>query len=905
MLSQFGLPRFSFALATLGLLLLGTACTRNANTEKVRLVIPYGSTSSSSSLAAGDTLKMAIVNIQVPGRPTPIVQEFDFESNPVPWGTPLDLVVNAVPAGQGYVIQFLGIFETSAGASMLITYGDATADVGVGTTTINIQATPAGTATREGNVSGRFFTNASSGPTGTLVAYYNPPNGKPRMAVNKSSIVAGWFNVFVLDNIPMTHEVVESGTAIFSALTIGAPALTTGVQVVKMQTPSAYRKDQRNNVVEVRQIVARDQYLGFFKNSDSSITLSSYSVCYASNIQEGLVGLYGAYNGATGKLSQPVLYNSVAGTASDMRPIGGGSAVATYSQYSTETSCNPSSGNQLNFYHHRVNRDEAGYSGIKPPFRLIDPYANYGGYLRQVYDSGTNSIKLEWNYLYGAGPGSGAVDGLDILTLYSTSGGSSGGKDDDCARYLSQGYQVTGSLTTGVTSYSFTSGSLSSNNYWGHQFALCTFKLASDGTKKYVGSPAHSECNGSGCGDYSHFGWGSQAGSVTLATNVESAFSIHRSRVNSVDATTSNLYTLAYIDPSSYNYGSMDSNGEVMFTVMAEGGSSVCGTFNGQQISPGMTAFARILAAMPNVLTIPKGTFVDGLSNAGVSGAVTLGNFCYVAATKVPHFTDLNIQNYLYVGGFSYLNSDAGGILAFRVSGDLSIAAGVTISAAGAGFGGGSGGYFGSGHRKPTDSSGYVSGSNGGAVSMGLGGGGGSPVAYGGDGISSIGSPIGNLGGAAIQSGAGGGGNILFGLGGGGGYDGGSGGGIVFVSARNLIAAPASLISAKGYNQQSTAGGGGGGGSVILVADRAVGSLGVSTQGGDSSATYGGGGSGGAGAGGYVAKILCSSGALTIAGQSTMVSPGVGSVPANASGGAYNGQVYDANSSGWNPACSN
>jgi hypothetical protein len=177
-----------------GILLIGlslslSACTRSLGVnEKVRLVIPFNG--SSSSLGAGDLLKVAVVNIQVPGRPVPIVKEYEFENSPIPWGTPIDLVVDNVPSGPGLLVQFMGVFETTTGASYLITYGDALIDVGVGTTNVVINAVAAGTANKEGRIAGRYFDSPTTGPTGTLVAKFRPPNNRC-LLINQTSLPVG------------------------------------------------------------------------------------------------------------------------------------------------------------------------------------------------------------------------------------------------------------------------------------------------------------------------------------------------------------------------------------------------------------------------------------------------------------------------------------------------------------------------------------------------------------------------------------------------------------------------------------------------------------------------------------------------------------------------------------------
>ncbi|MGE3387667.1 MAG: hypothetical protein AB7K41_13135, partial [Bdellovibrionales bacterium] len=562
--------RLNKMILALGLSILSVSCTRATDGEKVRLVIPFNG--SSSSLAAGDMLTFAVVNIQVPGRPA-IVREFEFDSNPVPWGTPVDLVVPNVPSGPGILIQFMGVFDTAAGASFLLTYGDALVTVNKGTTLVNLTATPAGTATKEGRVAGRYFNSSTSGPTGTMVTYFQPPDlTKPRMAVTKNNMVSGWFNTLVLDNIAMTHVMIESGITIFSGLTIGHPALATGNHVLRMDSASYYEREEKNSVTQVRPRVSGAYYLGFFKDANGPASFAPYQVCYASSYTEGMPGWYGVYANTT--LSSPLAYAMSAGPGVGLYPSAGGFA-ATYSGWATNLNCDPTTGTQLSFYHHRMaNEGEESFAGMRPPFRLVEPFANHGGYLSVNYQGGSvPMMQLKWAYLNGAAPfASGSeVTGADVLYKISTSGSTTGGgRDDSCGYYMDQGYSVLGSVTTSSGLYSFTSSTqtpLSNNNYYNYQFAVCAYGMK-NGQKVYIGEPIASSCTG-GCGALEHYGWGTQ--SLTLAGGgAEANMGLHYARATAVDAATSEYYTVLSLSsngiPEEFTAGDVGS--EILLTVL-------------------------------------------------------------------------------------------------------------------------------------------------------------------------------------------------------------------------------------------------------------------------------------------------------------------------------------------------
>ncbi|MBX7231606.1 MAG: hypothetical protein K1X29_05925 [Bdellovibrionales bacterium] len=893
----------------------GVGCTRGASTKAVKLILPFNTSQSQgkASLSAGDQLRHAFINIQIPSRSLPLVQEFDFENNPIPWGSTVDLTVNDVPQGKGYLIQFLGVFSTIDGASYMLTYGDAAADIGSGQNLINITATAAGSASREGRIAGRYFnrtdnSNNPTGPTGTLIAYYIP-DGKPKMALDKSSIIEGWFNIFALDTIPITYELVgDTNTILFSSLTLNSSLLASGPQLLHMQVPSFYRRNQRNSAVEVRRQVASDYYLGFLKDpSMSNLSLSTYKICYANDIQEGLQGWFGAYDGATDKFSAPIKYDSSSsGTSSDLKPVGG--TAVSYSSWILNESCNAdNSSSQLTYYHHRNKNGSDEFAGLRPPFRLIDPYSMYGGYLRKKYILGTNTIELKWKYLGGAAPavsGTG-LNGVDILMKNYNSGSTSTSTsntsgDSTCANFLSQGYSVVATLTDGSDHYEYSEAGLSATNHFGYMFALCGYKTSSSNEKKYLGAAIRSDCSWQNCGEMDHFGWGITSATVSTSGSAESTLGVHSARVENVSVS-NDLYTVLTLNGTApSNFTSSDSGGEVMLLVVGEGSTGDCGTTQGQSLKPGIRAFTKILLTDGSYLKIPKGTFLDDINNNYLyASSSNSANFCYVTATKVPHFTTLTLGANLSVGGFNY-STNGGGIVPFRVSEQLTISSGVSMSAASLGFAsGGSGNYAGAGHKK-APSSGNTVANSGGNTASGISGGGAGPFSLGGSGLNSLGNlNIGSGGGNAPLS-PGGGLQFMFG-GGGGGY-GGSGGGIIFIAARYLTAGSNSTINVSGGNQISTGHGGGGGGTVLLMSDKADGSLSVLAKGGNSS-TSNTSGQGGAGGGGLIYKLICSN---NLSSFTTDVASGTGPAAAGSTLGASDGQVFDgSNVIGNNPACQN
>lgn len=884
-----------------------TGCTRDVEPkETLRLIIPTGSVGGSSklTLAAGDVLTYAVVNIQLAPNATPIVRQFEYHENGLPAGSSIVLNVENLPQLPNVLVQFLGVFETASGASRQITYGETLVSIGVGTTPATITAAPVATVNKEGRVAGRYFTSSTGGPTGTLVAYYDPPDQankppSPRMAIEKSKIMAGWFNIFVTDTIPFDYVLSETGTVIFGNISLGSGALTNapGDHKLIARTPAHYQREGSGTTAKTRYQNTNDIVFGFFKDANGPGSFSTYKVCYPASYKEGIVGWYKTSTGTPSKLTDPVIFSSSSPGANDVQVISGGFTTPDFATFATNTFCSNSQ-YELPFYFHRLNGSDDDFAGIKPPFQLVDPYKRWGGYLRRTF-SGSNSIQLNWKYLYGATPvaSESGFTGVDILMKYNNNSSTSSNGDTNCNTLKSQGYLVTGSLTTSAETYTFTEGTLTANNQYNYQFAVCPFKL--DGTMKlYVGNHIEADCTN--CGAFEHYGWGS---SITVAGGgiAESSLGIKHARVFDTDAS-NDLYTIVSLSPSSsYPFAYNDSGGEVMLTVLGERNNASCGSYQGQDINSGMNHFARILKsdAANNLLYIEKGTLADSLSTTHLMDAPSATDFCYVQATKVAHFRDLNITSNISFLSFDYGDS-GGGIIPFRVSGMLSVAGGVTIGGTAGGYSGGGAISTGSGHLATTGAS-FVSGNSGGAGAMSIAGGGAGPISMGGFpyGTSSVNNTI-NRGIPALSSGNGQF-DLLFGGGGGGtiSSSGGGGGGIVFLSTRNLVAGGTGIyINATGGSPTNTSAGGGGGGSIVFLSERPSGQTSLQVKGGNT--TFVGSYRGGSGGGGTIYNLVCSYfESPTILPNATAGDGGAGGADT-----AEPGQVVNSASLGsYNPAC--
>jgi len=107
------------------------------------------------------------------------------------------------------LIQVLAVYQSPINDAMTFYYGDSTKQLSAEVEPVSIEIASLGGATPTimGQISGRYFTSASNGPTGDLVIKFNTGNGKPKLTIERSTILNGWFSVFGLSSVALEYEV--------------------------------------------------------------------------------------------------------------------------------------------------------------------------------------------------------------------------------------------------------------------------------------------------------------------------------------------------------------------------------------------------------------------------------------------------------------------------------------------------------------------------------------------------------------------------------------------------------------------------------------------------------------------------------------------------------------------------
>ena len=207
------------------LVLSALGCSRKSDNSNVTFSLPertskatkVGALAVVSSSATDPVLAHVVLNISGPNMPT-IVRNFDSHQGSIPSTLSVD-----IPKGDNRLFQVLAVYQSPDNNAMMFYYGDITKSLANASETADIFVTSMGGASSpiSGHVYGRYFTNATGGPTADVVTMYNPGPGKARMTIERGSMFNGWFSIFGLSSVPLEYEIQPGASE-------GAPSLMWG-----------------------------------------------------------------------------------------------------------------------------------------------------------------------------------------------------------------------------------------------------------------------------------------------------------------------------------------------------------------------------------------------------------------------------------------------------------------------------------------------------------------------------------------------------------------------------------------------------------------------------------------------------------------------------------------------------
>lgn len=274
-----------------------TACTRPEG-ESVKLSISIPSKVSSFSAgtqsqqsigtltatpsptpAPTEALVHVVVNITGGGLTSPVLLTRSLRDGAsVANQTEFELEVSQ---GEGRLVQVLAVYEKAAGG-MAFYYGDqSNVSMKAASVKLPMKVSDVGSTTPivSGTVWGRYFTDATSGPTGELAIKYSPGSGKPSLIVEKSIIANGWFQALALTGAKLEY-VTDAGLVLFGGPVslddaVFKPASGEG-KVLRVSIPAHDRNENYSGGHDWRREEAQVLVMGWFGHSGA---ISGKAVC--------------------------------------------------------------------------------------------------------------------------------------------------------------------------------------------------------------------------------------------------------------------------------------------------------------------------------------------------------------------------------------------------------------------------------------------------------------------------------------------------------------------------------------------------------------------------------------------------------------------------------------------------
>ncbi|GIL21282.1 MAG: hypothetical protein BroJett041_23960 [Candidatus Jettenia caeni] len=263
-----------------------SACTRaKQEVTKVGLSIPAVIESKSKILGknvsqaptATQALAHVIINATGQGIQDTILETWDacYDcTNPKPVPNEFNLLI---PQGDGRLIQVLAVYVDSIDNSMVFYYGDINVSLNQPAHRFEIPVTDLGGAQKivSGSVSGRYLTGPGVGPSGLVNMRYYPP-GKPPMLIERSHIVNGWFNLFVLSGVNMSYEIDNVMVLFGGPVNAYSPVFNASQQVFRSGKPIHKQNRSWSGTPDWRLSEPEISIAGWFGDATA---ISSKAVC--------------------------------------------------------------------------------------------------------------------------------------------------------------------------------------------------------------------------------------------------------------------------------------------------------------------------------------------------------------------------------------------------------------------------------------------------------------------------------------------------------------------------------------------------------------------------------------------------------------------------------------------------
>ncbi len=464
----------------LGLLLvLMTGCTRQV-TDNAKISLSLGSLGNRSQSASAVT--HIVINVRGPLMPGDIVWNWDAHQGGNIVSAPAAIYLD-VPKGADRLFQILVVEENDSG-SMQFLYGDTVKTLSNSTEDVSLAVDYIGSGSgTEAEVGGRYVRGDGTFPTGALDLMFQPPGtGRPAMKIFSTAMIAGWFQLFLIDGAPFSYRWVHDGTYLYNNISFNdtefSPAgdLLYRLHVVR---PAGYSYYQRDGVYVTEPRATGRVIAGFF-GPGAATYAASKPVCYS--VAQPMQSFYTTISHTTAMQWDPVNPTS-ATSAGRLNDIGGLPAA--------DTTCSAGTAFLDRFMfdgkYAANGKDRAfGFRGV-----FVSP--QNGSTITSTY--GTNQVTLSWNLLPGV---SAAIDGIAVYSHPNFSGGmETGGDGVECEKLGALGFTYIGDAAPTDTSFIIPTATEFQSTT---KAALCPFKYNYAGKSKFMFTGARYENYGGGGG---------------------------------------------------------------------------------------------------------------------------------------------------------------------------------------------------------------------------------------------------------------------------------------------------------------------------------------------------------------------------------------------------------------------
>lgn len=453
----------SIRFALLGSLLTMIACTREIS-ERSQVTFDLSSYQKSDLGSQSVTKEIDFVAINVSGGGMPrIVCRFDERNGTYSWvgpcrgstDNPLQVTIDNVPSGSDRLVQVLVIvdeFDSSTNReSERFNYGELKTALKGGDNLLSITTTAAPAVTNmDGGAEGRYLFSDGTGYTGPVALEFRPPSGSSPMEIFQFEMFSGWFNIFLMDNVPLQYKMLNNGQYLFNGpVTQTASTFNPGNSaVVRFVGPPTYSSYENR--------LGRMHSIGFWINGapDTSKTACRDNTSKNSNYDYTDVGM-------SSYLNWPASFSISGGTSCGLSdPLVSSATIRIGGDLVVQT--------------------EGGGDGylVRGPYQKYKMTNGQYGFVQGTV-SGTQ-LSVAWKYLPGV-TASSQFAGSTVF--YSSSFDSEAGRDlertegFDCSQLPGMGFT---SFSVSGTSETATISGVSSNLTDGGFVVVCPRK--SDGT---------------------------------------------------------------------------------------------------------------------------------------------------------------------------------------------------------------------------------------------------------------------------------------------------------------------------------------------------------------------------------------------------------------------------------------